>query len=265
MKRVFCFLLLAALLTLSVFATDNNDFFNDHAQECVYDGRDYSLNGPAGYVAVLDAPGGLTQDYLLNEQALTVFGVYRDASGALWAQLRYTPLGRGLAFSDVDGQRIGWASLSLLYRECDKEDFLADHAEEFVNRPLRLRLSTHPDTTLWVTPFSAEPCGYLRWYVSEEDALLSFPAWWRDAEGSRWALWEDSFICLDDPQRRENGFAAEQAVLYPAAAFDALPQVVEQPRPAEPVSYLPYYFLTGALVLGLLALIITIISKQERK
>ena len=95
MKRIralfLCWVLLGAL-TFPVRATDNNPFFNGHAAQCAPNGKLYLLNGEEGYVTVREAPHGDAQSYLCNEQALTVFGVWTDAEGGQWAQLRYTPL-----------------------------------------------------------------------------------------------------------------------------------------------------------------------------
>lgn len=265
MKKLLSLLLLLTALLLPVCATENNEFFNLHAHECVYDGREYVLNDPQGYLTVWDAPGGREQHYLLNEQTMTVFGIYTDPAGARWAQLRYSELSHGIAISGVDEQYIGWASLSSFYREMDGRDFLDRYRDEFVNRPLRLRLTDHPDTTLWSYPGAEEPNGYLRWYVRDGDALLSFPAWWADSEGKRWALWEDSFLCLDEPERIVGAGIEPQTVFYPSVSPDALPFVVEQAELPERPSPLPYYLMAVAGVLLALAFVIRKFIYMERK
>ena len=256
MKRLLCSFLLFSLLLLPVSATENNEFFNLHAAECRYDGRAYLVNDPKGYLSVLDAPDGTVQDQLSNEQDLIVYGIYTDSSGTLWAQLRYTILSRGVALSEVEGQYIGWAPLSSLYRAVDREDFLALHEAEFVNRPMRFRPDDYPDTTLWASPLAEKPCGYLRWFVHEDDTLLSFPAWWEDSAGQRWALWDDYFICLSDPQRATGSASADFAVFYPSVSPEALPLVVAAPTIPRRPSLLPYYLMGVSAVLIALSLVL---------
>ena len=264
MKRLTFFLLILSLLLLPVYATENNEFFNLHAADCVYDGREYLVNDPKGYLSVLDAPDGKVQDHLFNEQSLIVYGIYTDASGTSWAELRYTILTRGAALSEVEGQYIGWAPLSSLYRAMDASDFLALHEEEFVNRPMRFRNADYPDTTLWASPLAEKPCGYLRWYVHEEDTLLSFPAWWEDSDGQRWALWDDAFICLTDPQRTAPT-APDATVFYPSVSPDALPLVVEEPVIPERPSLLPYYLIGISLVLTALSLVLRKFTNNQNE
>ncbi len=256
MRRLLFLILLLSLLMLPAYATENNDFFNLHASECVYDGRDYLVNDPHGYLSVLEAPYGRVQDNLLNEQSVTVYALYTDSTGALWAQLRYTMVSRGIAFSEVEGAYIGWAPLASLSRDMDKDDFLLRYGDEFVNRPMRFRPSEYPDTTLWAYPGAEQPSGYLRWYIHESDTLLSFPAWWQDAEGKRWALWEDHFICLSDPERLVGASMADSRTFYPAVALDELPIVVEAPVIVERPSPLPYYLMAVSAVLVVLAIVV---------
>ena len=267
MKRLLSFLLVLLLATLPVFATENNAFFNLHAAECAYDGREYLVNDPKGYLSVLDAPGGKVQDYFYNEQTVTVFALYPDPSGSLWAQLRYTMLSRGFALSAVEGQYIGWAPLTSLYRSMDREDFLALHEAEFVNRPMRFRPTEYPDAVLWSYPGAEKPCGYLRWFVHDESQLLSFPAWWQDPQGDIWALWEEYFLCLSHPERSQPSLDGDLPVLYPSVLPDALPLVVQEPViPARP-SPLPYYFMAVAAVLAALSFVLRkfTYTDKERK
>lgn len=256
MRRCFSLFLFFFLLILPVSATENNDFFNLHSDECVYDGREYRLNDPAGYLTVWDAPGGKAQHYLFNEQSMIVFALYTDPTGSQWAQLRYSEPLRGFALSGVDEQYIGWASFSSFYRQPDVIDFLALYADSFVERPLRLRLTDYPDTTVWVHPGAERNCGYLRWFISDEDALLSFPSWWKDSEGKRWALWGNHFVCLDDPERTSGVDMGLHTVFYPAVSAEELPFVVEQIEPSEPPSPLPYILLAVAFVLLALAFVL---------
>ncbi len=264
MKRFILFFALLVLLILPVCATENNAFFNLHAADCVYDGRAYLLNDPSGFIAVLDAPNGDVQHNLLNEQKMIVYGIYTDSTGSLWAQLRYSELSRGLAVSDTEGEYIGWAPLSSFYREPDKDDFLALHKDEFVNRPVRLRLSEHPDATLWAYPGAEQPSGYLRWYVRDNSALLSFPSWWEDGNGLRWGLWEDFFVCLDRPAITEAALG-DGAVFYPAVSLERLPLPPEKAEEEQGSLLLPLLLLASALLLIALSFVIRNNTYFERK
>lgn len=264
MKRLFFLFLLLPCLLSPVFATENNEFFNRHAEECVYDGRDYLLNHPSGYVTVLDAPNGQVQDYLLNEQTLTIFASYTDSTGSLWAQLRYSVISRGIAISDVEGDYIGWALLSSFYRPMNKSDFLTLHQHELVNRPLRLHLSRYPNATLWPYPGAIKPCGYLRWYVDDPYAEISFPTWWQDPAGYRWGIWDDYFVCLDLPSHMEAVYSADNTIFYPALPLDTLPLPNRKTSEEDSPSSLPYYLLAVALLLGASALYIRKTDKKER-
>lgn len=265
MKRLILLALVFLLLILPVHATENNEFFNLHASECVYDGRVYLLNDPNGYAAIMDAPGGKVQDYFFNEQNVTVYGVYTDSTQVQWAQLRYTPLDRGIVRSEIEGRYIGWVPFSSLYRDSDASDFLTFHEDEFVNRPLRFRLSEFPHTLLWPYPGASEPCGYLRWFVDDPDSLLSFPSWWQDSEGMRWVLWDNFFVCLDSPESPAGSSLPQNLVFYPSVTPDRLPMVLETPEVPERMNPLPFYLIGASLVLMSVAMFIRKTTNIERK
>lgn len=224
--------LTALLLSLSALATDNNAFFNKHAGECAPDGGSYILNGESGYVSVLEAPRGEAQSYLCNEQALTVFGVWTDNTGTAWAQLRYTPLPRGCAENDVDGEKIGWARMSELYPIPSKRSFVREHFGEFTSSMVRLTVTEDTYVALWPYPGSGGEPLDLRWYLSEDEATLDFSRCWTDSFGRRWGAIRlaeaDGFVCLDEPEVRVNILPelTEQRHCIPAAPPDSLPRPV---------------------------------------
>lgn len=253
--RRFAALILPVLLlfglSVPVFATESNAFFNAHAAECRTDGGSYILNGEKGFAAVLTAPDGQAQDYLLNEQPVTVFGFWRDGEGRDWAQLRYTPDEAGYALSDVDGERIGWLDSALLIPVPDKSSFVEAHFDEFVQSEVALIVKNWNGILLWPYPGSGGQGYDLGWSLHEDTDTLRFPAYWVDSLGRRWGAYtcgeKDGFLCLDDPFAREN--------LLPEIGLPAhtIPAVIPERLPAAPAvteadpSSLPY-------VLGIAAL-----------
>ena len=235
MKRIralfLCWALLGAL-TFPVRATDNNPFFNDHAAQCAPNGKLYLLNGEEGYVTVREAPHGDAQSYLCNEQALTVFGVWTDAEGGQWAQLRYTPLPRGGAEDNVDGEKIGWLEMGALLPVSGKQAFIAEHYDEFTEQHLTLTVSGESPVSLWPCPGSGGQPADLRWALEGGKATLDFTRCWVDSLGRRWGAVShgtaDGFLCIDEPSLEENLLPELPLAAHriPSAAPDSLPRLV---------------------------------------
>lgn len=248
--RALLLMLFAVLaLTVSVSATDSNAFFNAHAGECAPDGGSYILNGPQGYVSVLDAPDGAVQSRLCNEQTVTVYGIWSNGR-ARWAQLRYTPRARGIAKSDILGEKIGWLDMKELVRVYTKQDFIAEHYEEFEIYPVTLTVKKEEPVSLWPYPGSGGQHGELGWYLTADEAVLDFSHCWTDPLGNRWGAVSygeaDGFICLDELDLEDNRLpgAAAEPVLIPAIAAELLPAIPEPE--AEHSSLLPYLALSIA-------------------
>ncbi len=241
-KRFFCLLLavLAALsLSPSAWAAEGvngvpRDAFEEkHAAESQADDHSYYLNGAPGYVAVYRSPvSGQITDYLLNEQLARVLYTWRDGKGAMWGQLRYDSLGSGVFRADSAGERVGWVKLAELTLRYDREQFVADHAAEFVQEAVVLDMRDYDEVYLWEYPGCGGRPERAAWYVREEgDNVLRFPAYWVDSLGRRWGGYSffdaDGFICLDDPGLEKNvlpEIAAEVCVI-PAADGATLPRI----------------------------------------
>lgn len=160
MKRFLTGLLaLALLLPLTVPARADliweprdNQFYEDHRDQCEYVNRGYFANGKEGFVTLWDAPGGgVVREQYENGTELRVYFTCRD-----W----------GLVASWVAGQEFaGWVPMSDLYLIYDHISFeeeyggqFRDYGGEFADYVPGQERETFP---LWEYPYDYSPTEHL--------------------------------------------------------------------------------------------------------
>lgn len=241
-KRIaaaFAALLLSLCLAPAALAAAGTDSFQEeHADQCIAEGRSYCLNGRSGYVSIYRSPlSAAPCDYLLNERCLTVRCIWQDEQGRQWGQLRYETLDRGVGRSVDEGGSFGWVQMRELQLRSDKTQFVLERLEDFVMEAVTLDMRDYDSVILWPYPGSGGQGSDAFWYIRrEEDNILEFPAYWVDSLGRRWGGYTffdaDGFICIDEPGLTENTLPEVAAAGRITPAADA----ATLPRPSAPVA-----------------------------
>lgn len=224
MKHAICFVLIV-LFSLSfmlgaaadVIWEPENNFYERHAEECVYHGnRGYKINGESGYAYQYKEPGSDVQSHVLaNGETIYISHTYTDKDGNVW----------GLP---QDGS--GWFCMSDLALIYDSTQFSEDHAAqitadagEFADAVWDASLKV----ALWNYPGGQK-------LENRADAdIMNYPsAFYRDDEGRVWGAvsyyrgTRGVWICLSDPEGKvtaENPTVAVVGQLIPPADVTDVP------------------------------------------
>ena len=251
MKRILtCLLVLAALCALTVPACADllwepreNHFYEQHRNDCKYEGRGYYANGAEGFVTLWDAPKGRTVlAQYENGEKLWVYYIYQD-----WGLIRRWE----------DGQELsGWvplADLSLVYDHISfAEEYagqIRDYNGEFANYSgdiSCINFYEYPGAPEIKFSHDPEPKymqNLLDNLTGAADDRSAIQSVFTDEDGRLWGYVDylyghlEAWFCLDEPDGTD--FPTRQvseAALTPAQA-PVLPAV----------SYTPYV-LVGAVV-----------------
>ena len=129
MKQLLCGLLAVCLLSATALADviwePDDDFYQQHSEDCEYLGRSYYVNGPEGGAALYQNPGGGYVRVVENGVPLYISFTYTDLGGTLWGVAEYG-----------DAGDTGWVDMADLLL-IDLKDlrsmvqYVGDNAKEF--------------------------------------------------------------------------------------------------------------------------------------
>lgn len=229
MKKLFC-LCLAALLLLAnlptvradvIFEPMDDDFYEEHREECVYHDRSYTANGPNGDVTVYESP---ISDRVIktvdNGESLWVSYVYEDENGIQWG------------CSGDWGEESGWVPMPYLVLIYDHISFEEDYGNAFLQEEGTLDESWQgKEIYFWEYPGGPNPNSM----TLQEDYMPGYDRVYVDDNGNRWGRityyfgLRDCWFNLDAPD-------ADFATLYPNGVQEPTqPVQSETNQPAEHV------------------------------
>ena len=169
-------------------ATSSNSFFDRHASDIIFLGRNFVADGEGGSVAVKKAPGSAGEIYKI-ENGDIVFVQYSCLYGGnYWGFIYTIP---------------GWVRLDQMLVLYDNISFIEDHRDEFYSYEGTYdELEKTGGAIAWSWPGS----GAQLWINEGMDSggfMNSYT--WKDPEGREWGFapgyqgFSDSWVCLSDP------------------------------------------------------------------
>lgn len=222
MKKLIC-LCLAALLMLAnlptvradvIFEPMDDEFYEEHRDECVYHDRSYTANGPNGDVTVYESP---ISDRVIktveNGEILWISYVYTDPNGIQW--------GCTGSWSDDSG----WVPVEYLSLIYDNISFEEDYGHTFQQEEGELDEKWQgKDIYFWEYPGNPNPYSM----QLQEDYMPGYDRVYVDENGSRWGRLtyyfgiRDCWINLDTPD-------ADFATLFPNGVEEPTQPVHSEP------------------------------------
>lgn len=137
---VFLLVLAALLLTpgkragADVIWTPDDSFYDQHYEDCDYEGRRYYANGADGYVTVMESPEKKNVlDVLANGPVLYVSMTYDKGMSGKWGLVQYVLNDEGQPAEDYswdEGATVGWIKMEELLSVYDGYSFAEEHRAE---------------------------------------------------------------------------------------------------------------------------------------
>ena len=137
---VFLLVLAALLLTpgkragADVIWTPHDSFYDQHYEDCDYEGRRYYANGADGYVTVMESPEKKNVlDVLANGPVLYVSMTYDKGMSGKWGLVQYVLNDEGQPAEDYswdEGATVGWIKMEELLSVYDGYSFAEEHRAE---------------------------------------------------------------------------------------------------------------------------------------
>lgn len=141
---VFLLVLAALLLTpgkragADVIWTPDDSFYDQHYEDCDYEGRRYYANGADGYVTVMESPEKRNVlDVLANGPVLYVSMTYDKGMSGKWGLVQYVLNDEGQPAEDYswdEGATVGWIKMEELLSVYDGYSFAEEHRAEIQER-----------------------------------------------------------------------------------------------------------------------------------
>lgn len=224
-------LLLAALTWVPALADviwePNDSFYHQKSEDCVYNGRSYTVNGRNGSGTVFKEPGSKqTVAVINNGNVFYVSFTYKDNNGDNWGVVEFNPDGSGnLADTDYSTAITGWVPMSDLTVVYDYISFAEDHGSQF--KPYTGNYDTFKSggpVVFWSYPGS----GVIAWEEAafEYDDYFEISDTFTDDENRLWGYVgyyygaRNVWVCISDP----SGDGIEKAPPSPVPeAATALP------------------------------------------
>lgn len=268
MKRLItCLLTLTALLALTVPAHADllwepreNQFFEQHRNDCTYEGRGYYANGEEGFVTLWDAPKGYTVlSQYENGEKLRVHYIYRS-----W----------GLVCNWEDNTEIsGWVPLADLSLAYDHISFAEEYAGQiqdyngefaaYAGEPSCINFYEYPGAPEIKSPYAPKP-GYMQDLLDQLTGAAgdgsAIRSVFTDGDGRTWGYVDyfygrvEGWFCLDEPD----------GVDFPPRQVAQAEIIPPQPPVLPTVSYTPY-ILVGAVVALTAALLLWFYGRRRGK
>ncbi len=256
MKKVLLFTLLCAMLlslclpvSADVILEPEDDFFQEHREECEYQGyRYYLVNSTKGHAYLYVSPGSsATIEGYQNGEQVAVLWLYTDDLGEVWGALSYEK---------------GWFRMSELSLIYDSIAFLEEHTlTDYTPGSYPMEAGKAASAIMWEYPGKRTDVFF------EEDVEKYISKVYTDEAGEVWGYLSyyrghrNVWVCLTDPYSDENKQGEET---QPALLADPTP--IDQIPAREPDGTL--LSVTGILIAALLlvtgAVIVAVFVRKKR-
>lgn len=213
-KYLICELLAVCLLSVTAFADviwePNDDFYQQHYEECEYLGRSYYANGQVGFVMVFDTP--VAENYVEH---------YLENGTELYVSFTMEYEGDDWGVVELSDGRTGWVAMSALTLIYDNQSFIEEHEAEFVPYDgsfEKLCTSENQRVIFWTYPGSGKTSGDFE-TLHQDYSPLQPDVMWTDGEGRVWGrigyyMAARGWVCLSEPDNEDLPVAERSYDLY---------------------------------------------------
>lgn len=197
---VLCGLLLFPKAAFAdVIWTPQDDFYDQHYEECEHIDRVFTANGPGGKVILYENPESSKEIMTMENGAkMYISFSYKDGKGVEWG-----------VYENSDDNSTGWAPMAYLEVVYDNISFTEEFGDQFVEREGMLDSSLVQDEIYyWDYPGSENG------FSAELMKNIEYTTVFEDEDGREWAFISYHFgirskwVCIDDP-------TADFETLYP--------------------------------------------------
>jgi len=175
----------------------DNDFFNQHAQDCTNVGRNYYVNSKKGYITLQIAPGAAKAATAIENGTIVYLSVTYRQGGTEWALAI-------LISSDVPYEKwpSGWVPADQLLSKYDIASFDNEHKAEFYQYTGSYdTVNAAGEIIVWTWPGSGEALETFD-VSTLSNGITSVYNAYNDTDGRVWGEWGQGWICLNDPTNR---------------------------------------------------------------
>lgn len=199
---VACGFINANLISADVIWEPDDDFYQKHRNECVYEHRSYTVNSAKGYITSYVSPISSAEIRdIENGEELYVYYTYIDRSNKKWGLITEDTRNPGIYNST------SWVRMDEVKLVYDHQEFCKDHESEF--KPLDQYLENrgeYVDVVLWSYPNSGVVTSSIRSFPMGSNMTYLYI----DEYGRAWSYvyyyqCNRGWICLDDPNNRNLG------------------------------------------------------------
>lgn len=216
MRRLICILMSAAILSVAASADviwePNDDFYQQHYEECEYLGRSYYANGQEGFIEVFKTPDAkeYVETNLENGTELYVSFIM-ECNEKTWGVI------------ELEDGRTGWVCMDELTLIYDNQSFVEEHETEFVPYDgsfEELCTSENQRVIFWSFPGSGRISGDFETLHQGYSPLMP-DVTWTDSEGRVWGrigyyMAARGWVCLSDPDNENLPVTEHVYNIYPA-------------------------------------------------
>lgn len=238
MKRLLCVIFAGCLLCVTAFADiawePENSFYARNQRKCTPEERVYWLNGPEGFVTVLEEPEGKPLGNLKNGALRYVYGTY-ERDGVRWGLInvskdRELELFLSVSEEMTDGWNEVWVPMEELVLRYDHQSFLEDHVGEVQE------VEQEVDFSGLLYCKYHYPGGELDYQQTGRfDHKIGMSLLYTDESGRDWGYTyyfqgDNGWFCLSDPENPNLQAEDRTPELIPAAENAELPAWTASPN-----------------------------------
>ncbi len=182
-----------------IWEPEEDSFYTEHADECVYVNRTYVANGPDGQVTVYESPESQKiVDVWEKGKSVSISFLYEDESGVTWG-----------IYDNGNTSESGWVQLEQMARRYDSNAFREEYQDQFIEETVAVYGDQENIIYFWKYPGAGK---YTE--ISMDEEGMELQQTFVDEEGHKWAYvgyyrgMKQYWVCVDCP-------TAELEELYP--------------------------------------------------
>ena len=184
-----------------VIVEPQDNFYEEHREECEYISRTYIVNSKEGYVYLFVSPESKkVLGSIGNNTEVFIQFIYEGENEVTWGVVMDTSL-----FKESRA-KTAWINLSDCYVKYDQISFLEDHEEELVQEEISFDFSnSSKEVILWTYPQSGEIAGRID-PTSEyaQSSERTYDNYYLDSNNEKWIqinyyMGQKGWVCVTDP------------------------------------------------------------------
>lgn len=188
-----------------VIVEPQDNFYEEHREECEYISRTYIVNSKEGYVYLFVSPESKkVLGSIENNTEVFIQFIYEGENEVTWGVVMDTSL-----FKESRA-KTAWINLSDCYVKYDQISFLEDHEEELVQEEISFDFSnSSKEVILWTYPQSGEIAGRID-PTSEyaQSSERTYDNYYLDSNNEKWIqinyyMGQKGWVCVTDPSNEK--------------------------------------------------------------